>query len=394
MKTNFAIGTARCGLQDVKETSGNDLEGFEDFINEWSTLLKQEREYEDDFEKRIRLWLLRESVFLADSFEGLKKLADEQGNSHPEIYYDLVAYYVKAGELKDAEAAARSGIDKINLPHQRAVLADWLAEMGDRDGEKELALSSRKEAWRYEPTPERMVKWFNTLGHVISDDELKEEIDFLRTEHNSKEVRLICMLELLLGEYDLPRKALITADPLGWRPGNHPGSVVLPFLMLAGSGITDIPDNSSLKVITEEMKSIFIRWQMHLLDGQKEQSFKTYLDYLFEAMERNPVTDEQKDLFLATARTVILDRLRAIVTQQLDHLFPTIAHFATAFAEACFNSDQKDRGVKLITNIRNMYIRQNVLRNEMRSQFNSSAMLPHLTPQGFLTEEHGSPYNR
>jgi hypothetical protein len=194
------------------------------------------------------------------------------------------------------------------------------------------------------------------------------------------------MLELLIGEYDLPRKSLITADPLGWRPESHPGSVVLPFLLIAGTGVTEIPDNSSLKMISEEMKSIFVRWKSHLIDGKKDQSFKTYLDYLMESLKQNPISDEQKDLFMATARTVILDRLRVIVSEQLEHLYPTISHFAIAFAEACFSSNQNDRGMKLITNIRNMYIRQTSLRNEMRTLFNSSVFLPHLNQQGMLLE--------
>jgi hypothetical protein len=386
MKTNFAIGDPRVGLQDLTETSLNEMDGFDQFMVDWTVLVKEKPQNEDDFEKRIRLWLLRESVFMAESFAGLNRLAEEQGASHPEIYYELVACYVKAGDLASAEDAARRGIDKIEVTHQKAVLADWLAELFDRDDNNSQAIKSRREAWRFEPTQERMVNWFNTMGHTLSDNEIQEEINFLREEESPRLVRLICMLELLIGEYDLPRKSLITADPLGWRPESHPGSVVLPFLLIAGAGIADIPDNTSLKVVSEEMKSIFIRWQSHLIDGKKEQSFKTYLDYLFESLERRPISAEQQELFLATAKTVILDRLAVIVSEQLEHLFPTISHFAISFAEVCFANGQKELGMTLITNIRNMYIRQTSLRNEMRTLFNSSALLPHLNQQGVLSE--------
>lgn len=318
-------------------------------------------------------------------FEGLEKLADEEGDLHPEVYYDLVESYVKEGELKKAESAARKGIDKIAKTHQKAVLADWLAELAFKDNDKKLALASRREAWRYEPTQERLVHWFNTIGKVISDDELKEEISFLRKAANPKYVRLVCMLEMLLGEYDLPRKALLASDSLGWRPESHPGPVVLPFLLIAGAGISQIPENSSLKIVAEEMKSVFIRWQAHLIDGRKDQPLNTYLDYLLDSLKRKPVSEEQKDLFLATARTAILDRMRAIVTEQLEHMYPEVSGKAVAYAEACYLSGQDERGLKLINNIRNMYIRQNSLRNEIRTQFNSSPVLPQLTPQGQLT---------
>ena len=384
MKDNLAIGRARTGLNDLMEAASGDLEGWEDFLGEWIDYIKAQKE-EDEFECRVTNALLREAVFLKCSFEGLEKLAREEGESHPEIYYELVENYVKEGKLKEAEGIARKGIDEILLTHQKAVLADWLAELAHKENDKVLALASRKEAWRYEPTQERLVHWFNTNGGVITDKELGEEIDFLRKEPSSKYVRLICMLELLSGEYDLPRKALITADPLGWRPESHPGPVVLPFLLLAGGGIKSIPENSSLKIVSEEMKSIFIRWQAHLIDGKRDQPLNTYLDYLMKCLERKPVTDEQKDMFLATARTAILDRMRVVVTEQLEHLFPVVSRMAIAYAETCYLSGQEERGLKLIDNIRTMYIRQNSLRNEIRTLFNNSSVLPHQNPQGQLT---------
>lgn len=384
MKANLAIGRARTGLNDMLEASGGDLDDWEDFLTDWIDYIKAQKE-EDEFECRITNALLREAVFLKCSFEGLEKLAREEGESHPEIYYDLVENYVKAGSLKDAEAVARRGIDEILLTHQKAVLADWLAELAVKEGNQVLALASRKEAWRFEPTQERLVHWFNTLGKVAPDEEILEEIDHLRKQSSTKFVRLICMLELLLGEYDLPRKALITADPLGWRPESHPGPIVLPFLLIAGGDVVEIPENSALKYMSEDMKSIFIRWQAHLIDGKKDQSLNTYLDYLMETLKKKPVSDEQKDMFLATARSAILDRMRVVVTEQLEHLFPTVSRMAVAYAEACFLSGQKERGLKLIENIRTMYIRQNNLRSEIRSMFNNSSILPHQNPQGQLT---------
>lgn len=384
MKANLAIGRARTGLNDLLEASGGDLEGWDDFLGNWIDYIKVQKE-DDEFECRITNALLREAVFLKCSFDGLEKLAAEEGDSHPEIYYELVENYVKAGSLTEAEKIARKGIDAILLTHQKAVLADWLAELASKKADQTLSLASRKEAWRFEPTQERLVHWFNTLGKVASDAELKEEIDYLRKLSSTKYVRLICMLELLLGEYDLPRKALITADPLGWRSESHPGPLVLPFLLIAGGGIEAIPENSSLKYLSEEMKSIFIRWQAHLIDGRKDQSLNTYLDYLLECLRKNPITEDQKDTFLATARSAILDRMRVVVTEQLEHLFPTVSRMAIAYAETCFLTSQEERGLKLISNIRTMYIRQNNLRNEIRTLFNNSAVLPHQNPQGQLT---------
>ena len=389
MKQNYALGEARSGLVDMLESDGNELEGYKEFLGEWLNLLKAEDADESDFDKRIRLWLLCEAAFAQNSFKGLEDLAKDKTTSHPEVYYDLVAYYVKANELHLAEEAARHGIDQIERIHQKAVLADWLAELAAKDGDKELALKTRKEAWRYEPTQERLVNWCNSNGGVISDDELKEEVAFLRKHSESnKFVRLVCMLELLIGEYDLPVKALIAADHLGWRPESHPGQVVLPFLLLAGSGIRDIPENSALKSVTDEMKSIFIRWQAHLIHGKQEQELHSYLDYLYPALEKHSISEEQMDIFLATARTVILDRIRVVVTENLEHLFPHLARKAVAYAEVCYLSGNEERGMKLIENIRNMYIRQNVLRSEIRRQFNNSSVLPHLTPQGKLANSN------
>ena len=40
MRKNLAVGTARCGLQDMNETSSNELENLESFLPEWTELLK------------------------------------------------------------------------------------------------------------------------------------------------------------------------------------------------------------------------------------------------------------------------------------------------------------------------------------------------------------------
>jgi hypothetical protein len=387
MKRNYALGNARCGTEDMREAFVQQMNGFDLFVAEWIELLKQEAAREDGFEKRITLWLLREAVFASSSFEGLDALAEEQGDAHPEIYYDLVAYHVKAGELDKAETMARQGIDRIQLPHQRAVLADWLAELADKDKDFALARKSRKEAWRYEPTQERLVNWFHSLGGTLSDDELAEEINFLRNcPQSANYVRLICMLELLVGEYELPLKALITAGSFGWRQERHPAREVLPFLLLAGSGIREIGEGTSLKFVTEEMKSVFIRWQAHMIDGKTSAPLYTYLDYLFDGMDKHPILEEQYDHYLASARTVILDRMRAVVGEGLEHLYPVLAHFVVAYAEVCFLSDQKERGMSFINSIRNMYIRQAGLRREIRALFNSSPVLPNMNFQGQLED--------
>ena len=387
MMTYQAIGKPTVSLRAIKESSREAMADFDNFIVLWIDALKASRSNlgEDSFGLVIES-LLREAVLLKGGVSALEALADEQGEGHPEVFFDLISEFVHDENFAEAERIAEKGLDKISEKHQKAVLADWLAELAIKAGHQEKALASRKEAWRLEPSHERLVNWCTTNGGVLADESLREEIGYLKETVHRSNSRLICMLKLLIGEYEKAREEILCVDPIGWGPQNHPGHVVFPFLLLAGADIREIPEESSLKLFTEDMKSVFVRWQAHLVDEDQKQVLHNYLEYLLQAINKHEPVASAKDRFVATARTVILDRVRAIIRGSREELYEEAAHMAVAYAEACFLSDQQDRGLALISNLRNEFIKMPLFRSKVRHLFNESSVLPHMSKLGNFNE--------
>ena len=387
IKKFLAIGSRYVGLKAISESSTEELANYDKFLKDWIAILKSIQNKDNESFENLRRWLLREAVSIQKGHLGLEELAEEEGHSHPETYYELIECYITEGNLKGAERAALNGIEQIKDEKKKAVLEDWLAELAHKDNDFELEIDSRKKAWRLAPTQERLVHWCTTLKSAPSDAQLTEEIKFLR-ENYPTQVRLICMLELLAGEYHIPRRALLVADPLGWSPVSHPGLIVYPFLLLGASGVHNVPEGTSLQSICEDMKSIFIRWQADIIHdmGDEDYPVDTFLDYLIPAIEKHPPSEEDKELFLITARTVLLDRLHIIIQKRLTHAYERNARLVIAFAETCFLMNQKQRGLDLILQLRTEYIKNTLFRSEVRTLFNESPILPHMNKLGQFTE--------
>ena len=387
MMTYQAIGRPTVNLRAIKDSSRDEMAKFDEFIDLWINALKSSRSAmaHDSFEA-VTETLLREAVLLKGGVSALESLADEQGADHPEVFFDLITEFVGEENFNEAERIAAKGLEIVAEKHQKAVLADWLAELATKANHQDKALSSRKEAWRLEPSHERLVNWCTTNAGVLDDETLREEIEYLKDTVHRSNSRLICMLKLLIGEYEKPREEILCVDPIGWGPQNHPGHVVFPFLLIAGADVTEIPEDSSLKLFTEDMKSVFVRWQAHLVDDEQSQELHNYLEYLLEAINKHQANAADKDRFIATARTVILDRVRAIIRTGREELFEEAAHMAVAYAEVCFLSEQKERGLALISNLRTEFIKMPLFRSTVRHIFNDSSVLPHMSKLGSFNE--------
>ncbi|MEN9360122.1 MAG: hypothetical protein RL095_1657 [Verrucomicrobiota bacterium] len=386
LRRDVAFGS-RIGLAEVEKAADDELAGRDKFLRSWiSELEKAAADANLDGFEDSRRALLREAVQLQNGLNGLRQLAEREGPAHAEAWYDLVAQLVRGGEVKQAEEACRSGIKILQEPHEKAVLADWLAELAFQDGDRKMALDFRRQAWRFEPSQLRLISWCATSATPLPDDQLAEEVEYLHSQQNARFSRLISMLEILRGEYELPRKAILAADPLGWTPESHPGPLVYTFLLVAGSGLKDIPEGSSIAALVEANNTLFIRWQNQLAESGKIYS---YLDAMMPALRRHKPNKSQRELFLATARTVCLDRVKAILSAGWEHAFDKAARMAVGFAEACFLAGGRDEGLGLLTTLRNQHLRNHSFRSKLRSLINESPLLPAVTEQGNYVEKPG-----
>ena len=117
------------------------------------------------------------------------------------------------------------------------------------------------------------------------------------------------MLELLAGHYNVAVRRLEHASPLGWSDAEHPGPVLLPFALHAGSGAPEPPPQTCIATLWGAMDSAIRRDDT---DGANVQ-FSTLLQ---SAMRTRPPDPTLRRMFLDTAASVGVARAQAIVTQK------------------------------------------------------------------------------
>ena len=376
MQENYALGNVHCGIEAIDQAFPIQIENVAVFAEIWIAFLNNlEVDDTDDFEA-VRRWLVREAVLLSRGVDGLEALADTDGQNHPEIFFDLVTSYVDVDDVKKAEAVCVRGIEKITSPHQQAVLADWLAKIAEKDNDMILALKHRRQAWRFEPTQRRLVNWCSTLNQTPDDTALREEISFLESLPGNNYVRLISMLEVLAGDYDKLCRTLLDAEPLGWKLDNHPGFFLLPVTLIAGAGLKELPEMSQLYQISEDIKGLFVRWEQETNEMDSDEDFRSYLDFLFPALQKHPLSEEERITFLRTAHTVLLKRLRAISNNHLEYAYHKVANQVAAFVEVCLLSSRDSMAESFLTTVRNRFLRNTGLRSEIKLAMGISRIIP------------------
>ena len=341
------------------------------FLPEWLRALREERPDDHGWEK-IFPWLLREAVVISEGTEGLAKLAKEEGDHHPEAYFDLVLALIKEGKEGEAIEAAKAGIGCIKDPVKRAMLADQLAALAIGQGDEELHLTARRQAWRADPTIKRLLLLCDTNDPDSDEicDRLKTEYKWHRESVAITDARLAAILQLLVGEYESPVTALTKAKVLGWSGHQHPGYVVFPFLLLSGGGIDKPKAGSVMADFFVELD--FLQHGKLVLDLhgdvlQIPEGSRTLSDLLLLSLQQYPVTPEQRREFLKAAKSIALKRVRAIVSNKHRKAYERAARVLLGCVEALELAGRSKEGASLLEKVRNTFPRHSAFWGEVRA---------------------------
>ncbi len=181
--------------------------------------------------------LLVEAARLHRGSDGLADLARASVAGLPQLMLDWVDALEADCREDDAMAACREGLEGVDAggvaDEVRAQLADRLAVLGGRRGLTDVALEARRTAWRSEPSQRRLLELVaaaDTLG--VTREVIEAEAD-----HPGRcgSPRLVCAVLLLAGRVEPAIALLEDARPLGWSHSDHPGPVVVPYLLLAAA---------------------------------------------------------------------------------------------------------------------------------------------------------------
>ena len=368
----FSYLGERVGLKDIQKITPNKMSSFKEFTTHWLALLTKERDTSNHDFDNIYCWLIREAIQMTQGIRGLLKLAEEKGDEQIEVYYDLIDAYLNKSDFDSAISILKRAISHTKDKKERAFFCDWLATLLAGQGKIKLALQACKDAWKYYPTSERLISWFNKNKGVLSKEDLVQEIEFLRKQHPN-EIRLICMLELLIGEYNIPKNTLLRSDSIGWSSSTHCGNIVYPFLLIASSfdKLQFFEQKSSLQELINRME-VFTNFSQL---KQTEAISKSYVNYLLESLEKEKFSAKQVENFLMVARTVMLDRVQTILSKRLQHDYDKVAHMLIAYLEVCSLYDKEDEVTSLIVYVRTEYRRVIAFRNIFQELVKKSEIL-------------------
>ena len=387
------VGDGEIGLRSMSEVDGDPpLQGLNTFLPDWVRLLKAVRFDPKGWGREARR-LLREAVDLQAGVDGLGKLARDEGGDHPEAYHEWVGMLVRLERIPEAVRAAREGVGRIRDAAYRARLADRLASLAVSENDLQLAVEATRNAWRASPTEVRLLHMAaaaqaaDMLGAVLSI----EAGAVLRPDWNFSDA-LACRLLLLAGRHEEAVTRFQRADALGWGRIDHAGSVVLPFLLLASTGLEAPPQGSAIEGVWSDLdaagRNYFDRRllmdrmgpSMEPATSSLLDSGRPYSDLLKQAVAQHPIPDVYRSRMLAAAQLKVESVVRDILNGQHRRGHALAAKLTVAVAEAIALTQKVDDGLSFVKAVRKEYRRFSVFKDELDTERKASPVLPDPKP--------------
>ncbi|HYF92582.1 MAG TPA: hypothetical protein VD969_10045 [Symbiobacteriaceae bacterium] len=339
------------GLGEVLQADSAPLADFEEFLPLWLEVLRQEDTPQHQSETMVRK-LLVEAVLLSQGTDGLREVARERGE-----YLAWVEALAGEGRRADAIAAALEGVAHVCHAHARGLLGEALARLATAQGDAELLLKARRIEWRAGPSPARLV-------HLCQAAEAAGSLKVILTQETSDyragqlplSASLACQLLLLTRDYHEVLELFQQGKALGWSNSDHPGMIVLPFLLLAGSkAFSPLPGT----------------WLSQLWNAL-DTGFR---GFLVAACHRQPPEPEEADRFLSVARTAIEQRVHSIVSNKHRGAYDRAARLAAAYAEATSLYERSPEGWGLLQSVRSAFPRHYAFQDALDGAVQSSPLL-------------------
>jgi len=388
---DWKVGLLRA-MEDAREGSLPDFDGF---LAGWIEALEgSEEETERPFGwEASRRRLLREAVRRRGGATGLAGLARRSGD--PEAFLEWSEVAAREGDLAQAVEALGEGLDGVSKPHPRAGLADRLATVAGATAQWELALSSRRLAWRLEPTRRRLRDLAQVALDLFGADEdlerlMRAELRALQEGDYRAGSDCAGLLEVLAGELDVAERRLAAAPSVGWSSHDHPGGAVFPVLLVAGAGLHQPPEGTILAELWSHLDGSRREWWDSMKDQEEREALAAIgvasvappdlSDLVSALLLRRMPGDGQKRAFLETCRSVALGRARHIVSHKFRNAYDRAASAAAACAEGFALAGWPDEGRLLVEGLRQEFPRHSAFKRSLEAHEVRSSVLGALNP--------------
>lgn len=371
----------RVGLRDIIDARPAALANLDALAEEWIGRFSPAAGGSIAGEERA---LLVEMAVMRGGPDAVGELAARLGDDTPELFVAWVDSLLRAGRLADAAGACSSALGLLPARGEpRAAIAERHATLVDTS---EHRLECARVAWRAAPTALRLRR----LAREADAATLAAEADALID--NDPGARLAAVLLVLAGRIDDAVAMLERADPLGWSRADHPGPVVVPFLLIAATAGAradeDCVPGASAMLLAVDAPD----WRepaYRLDDDDDDRDARGDRDPVSELSALlaahaalTPGTPEQRARWLAQARDTADARISAIVIAKHRSAYDRAALLATACAEAVAVTDGAAAAATMLVNLRGRYPRHTAFRSALDRAGRRSELLPALPGRG------------
>jgi len=387
-------------LQVILDTVPVPPRDLDAFLPSWVEELRR-TPADERFDAKARQ-LLSEAVRLQRGVDGLEVLALELGAEHPEHLEEWIAALVQDGRRAAACEAARQALELLPpRGHARGRIYDALAWLRSESKDPSGAVEGRRQAWRASPSRDRLLAlvaaarvWGEEEEIVDAEAALVER--GLRAPEPSDRFlgspRQACELLMLAGQVDPAVEELQGQGPLGWSSPNHPGAVVVPYLIVAGSVAAVPPEDLLLSDVFDMINQA--GWNENVphkgawfLGGEHRDHaplsevspdptggllLSALLGDRLDALSP-PAGDRAR--WLQTGRVFVERRVDAVVSGKHRSAYRGAALVVAGCGEAIELAEGKGRGSTFVTGIRDRFPRHAAFRSELDRLSRSSTLL-------------------
>jgi hypothetical protein len=232
--------------------------------------------------------------------------------------------------------------------------------------------------------------------HMLSTDVSEAKARYLRAVYETTPLsdRLACELLLLAGRIGSAVDCLSAAAPLGWQARNHPGPIVVPYLLVAATGIGG-PPRPEESLLAQAFEQLDVHGWVDAGDHRYvafgDEVEQSLIDSRFRSIDRDellpscllaatltrhPSSAAERTRWLAIARGAVEERVAGVVDGKHRGAYQRVARVAVACAEAIALANGQNAGAAWLDRVRARYQSHYAFRAEVDAAARESPILP------------------
>jgi tetratricopeptide (TPR) repeat protein len=267
----------------------------------------------------------------------------------------------------EALEAGRKALQEVRfIARNRAEIADYLARLAADEGDENLSLLSRREAFCSYPNLARLI---NLYREARDEEEAGVEMawaaqkleeitartcDDVELEDRFQDLILLHARAILLaGQMEPAIELAKRGNPLGWTFGSDPQGVVVPCMLVVAAGIPP----------TARAPFIYKVWASYPAPDEAEDEFKALF---LQSLRESPMGLQERHRLFSLLRPMINARIDAIMEGQKRDSYRKAGHLVLAEREVLIEMGRSREADELVEQASHRYPQASRFQRELR----------------------------